>query len=765
MMNMNGNYFQFNKSVKGFSHRIRNIICQDASKISSDGKILVIAVADGHGSEPLSQFGSEFAVDIACNAIIQFVKDLQEAHKIDSFKSLPNYLYCGINAKVKNNNFENLKPLFLDKNGLRKIINNSNSLEEEIDESLIVEESFKLLSHLEKNILYEWFKKVSEDFDSKKDTNEFEFDLKDNEKFYHLYGTTLLATCITEDFWFAIQIGDGTCVALYDSIEESNVFSIINQPIPIDERCYRNITTSMCDSDSYLEFRHCIGTKLPKAIFIGSDGIENSFSKDNNDQELQKFYLDLINDFSRISNEKERTDYLGDKLKKLTEDGSGDDVSVAGLIDKSWLVYKMEENKIIDDKIEESSKLQKECEETCAVSSIPDNNIQNKSIELALIKVIDNNIEQREVIASSPKDDSAIGASERDDPTPKINNTEQDEVLTQKSSLQTSESDETTSITNNEEQKVIVSTPTDISSLRTSEEFLAIDNEQKSLAPIKENIYEAIKAKFDSKIIIKLAKRDSALLNKKYDSDGNTPLILAIINKYSIEVIEELLKNGSDVNLANDSGNTPLILAVQYYVNDNNISVYDIVKLLLEKGADPNKKNNSLNSALFYAVMDNFYNKSTVEALINYGADINSQNNGGVSILYNFVFNGPEYALQSFLNQDGLNINIQDISNRTVLSHVLEKRNDINNRDKDWEKIFNELINHHNAKLSDSIYDNKLLFDAIKKTTGPIMIKIYIKLGINVNAVDSETGLTALQFAKNLGKEEIAKVLMEAGAK
>lgn len=62
------------------------------------------------------------------------------------------------------------------------------------------------------------------------------------------YGCTLIAYVQTKHFWLALQIGDGRCVVLNKANEWS-------QPIPWDDRCMLNMTTSLCDEDAVNEFR------------------------------------------------------------------------------------------------------------------------------------------------------------------------------------------------------------------------------------------------------------------------------------------------------------------------------------------------------------------------------------------------------------------------------------------------------------------------------------------------------------------------------
>jgi hypothetical protein len=46
-----------------------------------------------------------------------------------------------------------------------------------------------------------------------------------------------------------------------------------------DKKCHDNITTSLCDFDVINEFRFCYNGDgpFPYAVFLCSDGLENSF--------------------------------------------------------------------------------------------------------------------------------------------------------------------------------------------------------------------------------------------------------------------------------------------------------------------------------------------------------------------------------------------------------------------------------------------------------------------------------------------------------
>lgn len=150
------------------------------------------------------------------------------------------------------------------------------------------------------------------------------------ERLQAAYGTTLIGAVLAEDFWLGLQIGDGKCVV----VSETGEFT---QPIPWDEECFLNVTTSLCDENAAKEFRFCFSRTLPAAVFIGSDGIDDCFA---GDERLYDFYRVTLKSFAE-TDEETAIAQLKEYLPTLSEKGSGDDMSV-GILVNTDLVCKSE---------------------------------------------------------------------------------------------------------------------------------------------------------------------------------------------------------------------------------------------------------------------------------------------------------------------------------------------------------------------------------------------------------------------------------------
>ena len=266
----------FNLTAQGASHIKKNKECQDASLSYQDENCAIAVVCDGHGGDDYvrSAIGSKFASAIAKKNIQKFLLGMDK------------------------------EKFFLNPD--------------------------KQLKILEASIISHWNESVS-DYHSKHPFDEAELIVVSEKakkryledgKIWSAYGTTLIAVAMNEDYWFAIHIGDGKCVAINHAGE-------FKQPIPWDPKCFLNATTSICDSDAIDNFRHFYSDKLPAAVFVGSDGIDDCF---NNNEQLYNLYKTILYSFA-TTDFKEACEGLADYLPRLSAKGSGDDVSIAALLD------------------------------------------------------------------------------------------------------------------------------------------------------------------------------------------------------------------------------------------------------------------------------------------------------------------------------------------------------------------------------------------------------------------------------------------------
>lgn len=288
-----------NFSCQGESHISSGKVCQDYSysKIYEDG-LAIAVVCDGHGGKRYfrSDVGARIAAEVTDRKIRTFV---EEAAPL-LLKGLPFGQIEAISTQIEKNDFAKQSE---------------------------IERAFRRLAG---SIIFEWDSEVKAHAATTPIKEEEKTDLEErwiNEfnsgrNLEKVYGCTLIACVSTPEFWFAFQIGDGKCFAVDDTGEWS-------EPIPWDERCFLNKTTSICDNDAVNEFRFCYdGTgSFPCAIILGSDGIDDSFGTPENQA---NFYVQILKSIVTAGLEATISE-IESTLPQLSKIGSQDDMSLAML--------------------------------------------------------------------------------------------------------------------------------------------------------------------------------------------------------------------------------------------------------------------------------------------------------------------------------------------------------------------------------------------------------------------------------------------------
>lgn len=286
---MTGNLTAFHKTVRGHLHILKDIPCEDYSSSFSDEnrRYYIAAVADGHGDPACtrSAYGSNAAVEIAKDCLKSFAES-----------------YLRRDTEALLNDFSSSRS------------------------------THQIMKQLTDTIISRWYQQIyrhlAQEPLSQEELNRagsYAADYSTGKRLAHIYGTTLIAALWLPTHLILIQQGDGHCEIFY---KDGNV----DQPVPQDDRCFENVTTSMCDADVSTRIRHYIISLEQQpviACFIGSDGVEDSFI---DAEGTHAFYQSLSNELVYRQPE-EFEHYLDDMLPKFSKTGCGDDVSIAGIVD------------------------------------------------------------------------------------------------------------------------------------------------------------------------------------------------------------------------------------------------------------------------------------------------------------------------------------------------------------------------------------------------------------------------------------------------
>lgn len=300
--------FTFHETVRGHLHVMNEFPCEDSSSSFSaeNGRYHIAIVADGHGSKSCfrSDYGSKVATEVALECLQQFAEatlaseELEERFYKDIFSN-PRYRHMTVRR-------------------------------------------------LTDTILAEWHDRVLEDYKNNPPTleemGESATEYQNGKNPAHIYGTTLIAALKMSQCLILLHQGDGRCDVFYED-------GSVDQPIPWDSRCEGTATTSLCDEDAAERFRSCVLNLAEKpviACYVGCDGVEDAY-RDTYEGlggshvlmgGVHAFYKYLTCQIVQMGDEAFKS-WLPDFLAKFSADGifsrsgSGDDVSVSGIVDLS----------------------------------------------------------------------------------------------------------------------------------------------------------------------------------------------------------------------------------------------------------------------------------------------------------------------------------------------------------------------------------------------------------------------------------------------
>ena len=259
-MMKSGDWTAIGGCVRGASHVRSDMPCQDALRIENIERCYIVSVSDGHGSAacPYSDEGAKIAVDTAFSVFSSIFKGKGDPiHTISTNKDI----------------------------------------------------------WLPKQIEQNWKKTVQAVHDLKERE-----EIQDGTPFpYELYGATLLSLIATDEFVFALQLGDGDIL----SITDTNVDWVI----PPDDNLGPE-TNSLCQDDCWQYMKTKIlrlepGGKSPM-FMLSTDGYANSFYDNEGFKKAGADFYKLWND--------ESPGFIGDNLDgwlmESSAKGSGDDISL-----------------------------------------------------------------------------------------------------------------------------------------------------------------------------------------------------------------------------------------------------------------------------------------------------------------------------------------------------------------------------------------------------------------------------------------------------
>ncbi len=313
-------YQLFCKSVRGASHVKRDIPCEDYGLKYENSEIgcKIFVLGDGHGDPNCvrSNVGSRAVCEIAAEELRVFAEILNESKK----KSKEDE-----SAESESDGWISFRSPNLVETLLNPVT--ARGLVYQLTRSIIGKWGLYVTDHYENNPFTDEEKEIASEM----------LDVyQRGEHIEHIYGTTMIAGLMTEDYVLILHQGDGRCVVF-----DSN--GAVSQPVPWDIRCEGVFTTSMCEYDALESCRYYV-IDLKKtpiiACVLGSDGVEDSFTSMDR---MHIFYREQL----AIACEEgmgieELETYWESSLPTFSATGSRDDVTICGVMDIDAFREKLE---------------------------------------------------------------------------------------------------------------------------------------------------------------------------------------------------------------------------------------------------------------------------------------------------------------------------------------------------------------------------------------------------------------------------------------
>lgn len=260
----------FGESVRGAYHTRSGKECQDSLKrLEKDEDTVILAVADGHGSDscPYSKTGSYVAVNVFCKILNDY---------LDMYAEQPEMLLT-----------------FLKREGDTKVA-------QAIDA--------------------EWKRRILKIHTNYKRETTFDAEgIKDKEIIYKMYGSTLIGLVLTKEFLFAFQLGDGDIIKVSESgaenvIEADKILGTETHSLSKTKSWKKAITFIKKQDD----VQH-----LPIMYMLSSDGMANSYKSEDEFKKTCNDYFALLKEHGV----KAVSGNLKEWLNETSELGCGDDIT------------------------------------------------------------------------------------------------------------------------------------------------------------------------------------------------------------------------------------------------------------------------------------------------------------------------------------------------------------------------------------------------------------------------------------------------------
>lgn len=239
------------------------------------------------------------------------------------------------------------------------------------------------------------------------------------------------------------------------------------------------------------------------------------------------------------------------------------------------------------------------------------------------------------------------------------------------------------------------------------------------------------------------------------DNMGDTPLIIAVNNNKPL-TIDALITAQANINSNAYHARTPLMRAV---LTNNHILVKQLIEHQAEINITSEKGWTALHIASSKTIAENDEATLVIAELINAGANIDANNQDQCTPLILATLNNKFSMIKQLLNAKA-NINARDKNGWTPLMHAVANGN---------QAIIELLLSHQadiNIKTSEGWSTLHMVASPLEPSTDKVkaqLARYLIKAGALISATNKQ-GRTPLHFAASTGLSDTLSLLIQAGA-